>query len=133
MKVLHLPLKGKWYRMIRSGEKPEEYREITPYWVKRLIDERLVDRDGAARRWKLKDLPAKWYSEHVQQLIVDLSYGYAAFKPFTDVCFTFGYPKSGDEDRRMCRPIGEMVIGTGRPEWGATPGKMYFVIRIKDE
>ena len=28
MKVLHLALKRKWYNMIASGEKPEEYREI---------------------------------------------------------------------------------------------------------
>lgn len=28
MKVLHLALKRKWYDMIASGEKPEEYREI---------------------------------------------------------------------------------------------------------
>ena len=32
MKVLHLVLKRKWYDMIASGEKIEEYREIKPYW-----------------------------------------------------------------------------------------------------
>jgi hypothetical protein len=36
--ILHLVLKGKWYDMIKSGEKLEEYREITPYWKKRIID-----------------------------------------------------------------------------------------------
>jgi hypothetical protein len=36
MKVLHLTLKRKWFDMIASGEKKEEYREITPYWIKRL-------------------------------------------------------------------------------------------------
>lgn len=34
--ILHLVLKGKWYRMIESGEKPEEYRDITEYWQTRL-------------------------------------------------------------------------------------------------
>lgn len=29
MKILDLPLKAIWYLMIESGEKPEEYREIT--------------------------------------------------------------------------------------------------------
>lgn len=29
-KILDLPLKAKWYLMQESGEKPEEYREITP-------------------------------------------------------------------------------------------------------
>lgn len=35
-KTLFLPLKKKWYEMIESGIKTEEYREIKPYWVKRL-------------------------------------------------------------------------------------------------
>lgn len=33
---LHLVQKGKWYDMVESGEKPEEYRNFTPYWKKRL-------------------------------------------------------------------------------------------------
>lgn len=36
MKILHLPLKAKWYDMQKSGEKIEEYREITTYWYRRL-------------------------------------------------------------------------------------------------
>lgn len=36
MKILYLPLKAKWYNMIDSGEKPEEYRENKLYWCKRL-------------------------------------------------------------------------------------------------
>ena len=37
MKILHLPLMAKWYEMIESGEKHEEYRENKPYWQKRLL------------------------------------------------------------------------------------------------
>ena len=36
-KILDLPLKKEWYDMIESGEKTEEYREIKPYWCKRLL------------------------------------------------------------------------------------------------
>ena len=36
MEILHLTLKKKWFDMILSGEKKEEYREIKPYWNKRL-------------------------------------------------------------------------------------------------
>ncbi len=36
MKILHLTLNKKWFDMIASGEKKEEYREIKPYWVSRL-------------------------------------------------------------------------------------------------
>lgn len=35
--TLHLVLKRKWYEMIASGEKTEEYRELKPYWQRRLF------------------------------------------------------------------------------------------------
>ena len=35
-KILRLTLKGIWYDMIAAGTKTEEYREIKPYWEKRL-------------------------------------------------------------------------------------------------
>lgn len=34
--TLHLHLKKKWYDMIASGEKKEEYRDFKPYYHKRL-------------------------------------------------------------------------------------------------
>ena len=37
MKILHLPIKKKWFDMIRSGEKKEEYREIKDYWENRFF------------------------------------------------------------------------------------------------
>ncbi len=33
--MLTLPIKGKWYCMIQSGEKLEEYRADTPYYAAR--------------------------------------------------------------------------------------------------
>lgn len=36
MNTLHLILKAKWYDMIDRGEKKEEYRENTSYWMKRI-------------------------------------------------------------------------------------------------
>lgn len=37
-KILHLTLKKKWFDMIASGVKKEEYREIKKYWVSRLCN-----------------------------------------------------------------------------------------------
>jgi hypothetical protein len=42
MKIVTLPIKKKWFDMILSGEKKEEYRELKPYWDKRLSGNRLV-------------------------------------------------------------------------------------------
>ena len=36
--TLHLVLNSKWYEMIESGEKTEEYRETKQYWVKRFLE-----------------------------------------------------------------------------------------------
>lgn len=35
--ILPLVLKSKWYDMIASGRKTEEYREKKPYWAKRIM------------------------------------------------------------------------------------------------
>jgi len=34
--TLHLPLKGIYFDLIKSGEKVEEYRQVTPFWAKRI-------------------------------------------------------------------------------------------------
>ncbi|WP_447767028.1 hypothetical protein [Sphingobacterium faecium] len=39
MRILHLTLKKKWFDMIASGIKKEEYREEKQYWVDRLTTE----------------------------------------------------------------------------------------------
>jgi len=36
-KILHLTIKKKWFDLILSGEKKEEYREIKDYWTTRLV------------------------------------------------------------------------------------------------
>ena len=36
-RILYLTLKRKWFNLISSGKKKEEYREMKPYWTKRLI------------------------------------------------------------------------------------------------
>lgn len=38
--TLFLPLKAKWYDMIESGIKTEEYREFKEYWFKRLANKK---------------------------------------------------------------------------------------------
>lgn len=36
MRILHLTLHKRWFDAIASGDKKEEYREIKPFWIKRL-------------------------------------------------------------------------------------------------
>ena len=48
-KFLHLPMKKKWYDMVLSGEKRQEYRLVKPHWEKRIrnwIRANIPDRAG---------------------------------------------------------------------------------------
>lgn len=47
--VLPLVLKGTWYDMIERGEKREEYRDATDYWVKRIGNWRLLSKPNRRR------------------------------------------------------------------------------------
>lgn len=46
--VFHLVLNGRWYRMIESGGKREEYRDVSDYWLPRI------------RNWETARASAKW-------------------------------------------------------------------------
>ena len=72
-KTLHLVLKRKWWDMIASGEKKEEYRAQSGYWIKRLID-----------------------GEHHGSDLYD------RYKSFENVCFHLGYTNTTMTFRIVC-------------------------------
>lgn len=46
MKLLHLTIKKKWFDLIKSGKKKEEYREIKPYYQQRFFkDDKIKEFD----------------------------------------------------------------------------------------
>lgn len=57
----------------------------------------------------------------------------AEFKHFDSIVFTLGYPKADDSERRLVFKNPKIRIGTGRTEWGAVPGKTYFIITWYNE
>lgn len=113
MKTLNLVLKGKWYDMIDSGEKTEEYREIKPYWEKRLLDYNAIKRD-----YEMLVLRRFVFGKGVDTLEYP--------RGFTHVRFHRGYTKI-----TMIFEIDSITFGKGKEEWGAEPGKVYFVIKLK--
>jgi len=147
-KELYLPLKEKWYRMIESGEKREEYREITPYWCQRLLyhvplpiegywgyspDDSEDTRGVLQRTFDMIEENRKRWPE--SKKLTDLNHylvGTYGTRGYTHVHFTLGYPKKDDASRHMVRRIKEIVVAEGRPEWGAEVGKEYFVIKLED-
>ena len=125
MKTLDLVLKRKWFDMIASGEKTEEYRELKKYWVKRLLEP--VDMFGR-NYCKAEDFdndPDDFWCEFI--VPTDIRCGVIQFKGFDKVTFHLGYSKDRPS---MTFAIKEIVCDEGREEWGALPGETYFVIKL---
>lgn len=103
--ILHLTLKKRWFDMIASGEKKEEYRELREYWSNRLCSRIMCDSIGG------------W----LYGIDSDIS-----FKKFDVVQFKNGYRKDSPQITVECMGI---QIGFGKKEWGASCDK-YFVIKL---
>ena len=114
VKILHLVLKKKWYEMQERGEKTEEYREITPYWIKRLVD---THRLGQKMLCNVPDVAASLIGSGCVQM-----------KEYTHVCFHYGYTQ-----RCFINRIDSITIGRGYTEWGAPIDRDVFIIKHHKE
>ena len=120
MRILTLHLKRKWFDLIKSGEKKEEYRTQTCYWIKRFLtcDEHFLD-----YLWDASCV----YPNALEMFNYNLKNTFR-IKQFDRIRFVLGYPNLTDEERILEFKNPKIRIGTGRPEWGAVPGVNYFVI-----
>ena len=107
-KVLTLTVSKQWFDMIVADEKIEEYREIKPYWIKRLTTNCEVEYDVALETYCGKVL----------------------YRPYTHVLFINGYRK---DSPRIEKEIKSITIG--KPKKGLCPDKWldkeFFVIKFK--
>lgn len=105
--MLTLPIKKKWFDMILSGEKKEEYREIKPYWTNRFI-----------RRCVIFDHEV---TEKEKKYLL-----FGEENMCTTVLFKNGY--NTNSPKIKCKV--KIFQGYGKSEWGAEPGKLYYVLKI---
>ena len=123
MANLQLSLKKEWFEMTKSGIKTEDYREITPYWFYRLFENghksKLI-RQEACDNFRNPNSATNWNFKNGY---------YFKFKPFEMNIMTLGYPKSTDTERILKLEHKGIEIGYGKPEWGAEPNKLYFIIK----
>ena len=110
-KILDLPLKKEWYMMIENGIKKEEYREIKPYWIKRLFKEQY------SLTTKLNDSYIKSDFSEVKGKIFPTT--------FDAIRFRYGYTK-----RTMLFKLNEITIGQGKIEHGALPATEVFILKL---
>lgn len=111
--LLIITIKKKWFDMILSGEKKEEYREIKPYYMSRIRKIWYVPTD---------------FTDHV--VIEGLKNYKEEEAPYYEVRVLFrnGYKKDSPSFIAKCT----LSIGSGREEWGAEKGKEYFVFLINE-
>ena len=120
-KTLFLPLKKEWYEMIESGVKTEEYREIKPYWIKRLLE--IIDVHHTHYE-NIDDECAWFYANRVELMKTDYGLGGFRVKSYKCVTFSYGYTK-----RTMTFQLEGISIGRGRKDWGA-PKEDVFIIHL---
>ncbi len=118
MSDLRLPLKRKWFDMTSPDEKTEDYREINSYWCNKLLNFKYIKRNRKFWEGRLKFFNGK-----------DILNGYTTLCEFDFNIMTLGYPKSTGPCRIKKYEHAGIEIRTGKPEWGADPGKFYFVIK----
>ena len=124
--ILNLTLKKKWFDMILSGEKKEEYREIKDYWARRFVS---IKRDMESESYAemINDLKHPWKRHNGEG---DLMRHFdATFKRFKKIRFTNGYGKDRPSiDVEFCG----IIIGRGLIKWGAVPKVNYFILILGD-
>jgi len=104
MKILHLTLKKKWFDMILSGEKTEEYRSLKDYWVNRLMNKPTM----------------KWMQNGMQMES-------RTRKEYDMIRFTNGY---GKHRPAFDIELLDIDVGMGNVEWGAEEGETYHILRL---
>ena len=100
LRTLHLSLKKEWYNMIESGIKTEEYREIKPFWCKRLIHD---------------------YDESMEEFGA-IIFDDKNFKQYDRIKFIYGYTK-----KYMVFECTGIVVCIGNTEWGASDNPVFII------
>lgn len=103
--MLVLPIKIKWFDMIRSGEKKEEYRDVKPYYIKRFKNY------FGLKTYGYGSIPSVFQVNN---------------NSFKEVIFRNGYHKNSPQIHCICT----LEMGEGNIEWGAEKDKKYFILRI---
>lgn len=100
--MLTLPIKKKWFDMILSGQKKEEYREIKTYYKSRFYN--------AIK----KELDKETFAQQVTAVVL---YNNTVI---LNVIFKNGYSKNSPQIKCKCIFKGR---GQGKEEWGAEKRK----------
>ena len=122
MAILKLTLKKKWFDMILSEKKTEEYREIKDYWSKRLVAKVKVFGDYLPLN---KFMINNGFSYQITKIRNPNML--VKFKEYDLIEFKNGYSKNSPQFTIELKGIN---IGKGKNDWGAENDKLYFVLKL---
>ena len=111
MRILHLTIKKKFFDMIASGEKLEEYRTIKPYWIRRLFTNKDYIENDVWNEF-CNDLLNPLVNHNSLNELLDY-FGFE-FVKFDAAEFKNGYSKTSST---MIVEFKGIEIGKAKPEW----------------
>lgn len=129
-KTLHLTLKKKWFDMIDSGEKKEEYRDIKDFFVSRLFEVVKPMNISGFRTNKILDMFnfSKGYKKgSVNAINFLIESGYVKAKEYDYFEFRNGYSK---ESPIISGVFNGVDIGPAKPEWSDNWQGSVFIIKL---
>ena len=115
MKILDLSLTYHWFDEILSGRKKEEYREIKPFYQKRLMDS--FNKKGFICTNRACPI-CRWQTETYCQLCSPIRYDAIRFH------------RGQGGKTTMLVLLESIRIGYGRPDWGAPDDHEVFIIKL---
>lgn len=121
MRILDLVLTYHNYDMIDVGDKREEYRQIKPHWVRRLIP---CTHECSNGHWSAKYLKCVFTCKAVHSHMNYYSKG-IRLGTYGYVRFHRGYSK-----KTMLWSIKDISIGRGKKEWRA-PDEPVIIIKLE--
>ena len=111
--MLTLPIKRKWFDMILTGEKTEEYREIKPYITKRLFNQSVLYTKN-----RTVEFMENWFRSASRRRGIY----------YENIILRNGYSRKAP----AVKISGHIFVREGKPEWGAEPGREYYVLTIEN-
>lgn len=124
MKVLHLTLKKKFFDLIASGEKKEEYRDMKIYWLKRFFKPKYSISYEDYYPYEFLDELMKFPDCNLDEIL--RLFG-ACRVNFDVIQFKNGYGKNSPVIRIEFKGVS---IGNAKPEWSDNWQGNVFVIKL---
>ena len=131
LQTLQLNLIKRWFDLTQQGIKKEEYRDITPYWAKRLLC--MENRNNLSKCyskekieficWSLRCFKGLEYNS-IEEVLNKFHIKFKEYK-YTD--FRNGY-KSLDKVPRFIIENKGIKIGIGKEEWGFIGEAPKFIV-----